>query len=187
MPFPLLPLAGLALGAGGLGYSIFGTSAPKAPDISDELRRIRDLFDQARAAAIQSINYEATQARGQATANLAARGTYRSPVAENVYGKLQESRLRAIGAAEGALAGQQAKTQADVLNQLLGYNLAGQQAGAQREAAIAGGLTSFGGSLLMPYLWGREGSPTTRAPLTNLGPSGDGQYYPVMPGQFNFR
>jgi hypothetical protein len=147
MPFPFAA-AGLALSAGSLGYSIFGGKRQKQFDISGELGRIGDLYAQARESARAAVNREAALGRRNTADNLAARGVYRSPVAENSFGRLEERRLGAIADVEGSLAGEEARTKAGVLSAGLGYAAAEEDRRMQRTAAIAGGVSSLGNSLL---------------------------------------
>ncbi|MDD5657620.1 MAG: hypothetical protein PHF00_10260 [Elusimicrobia bacterium] len=151
MPAWLLPAAGLAMSGAGLGYGIWGGKGVETPNISGELAKITALIEQMKAAGRVDINNEAVAGRRTQSNNLATRGTYRSPVAQNVYNALEGERLKAIASMEGQLAGQEASLRAGFLDKLLGYNMAAQLDRRQRDAAIAASLSGFGGSLLNAY------------------------------------
>ena len=164
--------AGVGALAGALGGGLLGGGKKgRVPDISAEIARINALFERARAAQIASINRQAQLGRGAAASNLAARGVYSSPVSQNVFGGLEEARLGAIGEAEGRLAGQQAETEAKLLQALTGASIDDADRRDQARQGIFAALAGLGGSLLQGSLQGRD-------PQTPL--AGRGQFSPFQ-------
>ena len=146
--------AGIGSSAGGLLGGIFGRKKARVPDISAELAQIRGLFASAREEAFKSIDVQGQQARGLAASNLAARGTYRSGVAEHSFGRISGEVTQAKGQAAGQLAGQEANAIASVLQSLIGQRIQADNLNAQRSAALAGQFGSLGSTLLFAGLSG---------------------------------
>jgi hypothetical protein len=157
-----VPLMALGGTGGGLVGSLF-SKKPKAPDISGELAKISALFAQLRVQNTANINRESALGRGQAANNLAARGTYRAPVAENTFTALENNRVNSIANSDAQLAGQEAGIRANLLNSLLGYNLDYQKMGAQNDAARTGALTGLASNLLMAKILGGTRAPGASA------------------------
>lgn len=159
-----------ALTLGGAG-GFFGGGGGGGPDISGELNKISALY-QAQLAAAKAANAETARQQGsQARNNLAARGTYRSPVAENVFGEIRRSQSAADAQAAGQLAGAEAQMRGNLLAQLLGYDQQARGlAGQQRSALFSqgGGLLS---SLLLASIM-KNPAPLLAAVGPGLAPSG---------------
>ena len=133
MAFPFAA-AGLALGAAGLGFSIFGGRRAQRVNIGGELARIRGLFDQQREATRRALEQQAAELRTQAASGLATRGTLRAPIAEATFGQIRGRQQQAFGAALGQLAGQQAQAESALLRGLIPLQAQQQQQAAQRRA-----------------------------------------------------
>jgi len=170
--------AGLGGSAGGLIGGLFG-SKPKTPDISGELARISGLFAQLRAQQEVNINRQAGQGRRAAASNLAARGIYRAPVSENVFGQLESDRLNSIATANAQLAGQEAATRSRLLESLLGIQIGADQRAAQVDAARTGQLTGLSSSILMALLQRGAGAPSFSSPKMTALPASNNFGYIV--------
>ena len=145
--------AGLAaLSAAPLIAGLFGKKRGSSVDISGELANIRAQIAKAREAATANINRHAALGRRSAADNLATRGVYRSPVAENTFGRLEVGRLAAIGEAEGQLAGQQAGLESQLLSALLGYKIQDERSASEANAGRVGAGASLLAQLLMAGL-----------------------------------
>lgn len=153
-----IPLLGA--GFGGSVGGMFGKKR-KGPDISGELARIGELFAQARAAARAEITADFNDRRTLTASNLAARGTYSSPVSEASFGALESARSRAFGAAEGQLSAQEAKTRGDLLGVLLGMDAQASRGRDQASAALYGQIGSIGTSLLLASMLKTPGQAPT--------------------------
>lgn len=132
----------------GKGLGLFGGGKGGGPDISGELAKISQLFEAQLAAAKASNAETARQQGSQARNNLAGRGTYRSPVAEHVFGEIRRNQSSADAQAAGQLAGSEAQMRGSLLAQLLGYDQQAKGLAGQQKAA----LFSQGGSLLSSLL-----------------------------------
>lgn len=133
------------LAAGGM---LFPGGGGGGPDISGELAKISALYA-AQLAAAKAANAETARQQGsQARNNLAGRGTYRSPVAEHVFGEIRRNQSSADAQAAGQLAGSEAQMRGSLLAQLLGYDQQAKGLAGQQKAA----LFSQGGSLLSSLL-----------------------------------
>lgn len=165
MAFPFMAIPAAISAASAIGGFLQKPQRVSIPDISAELARIRSYYETARQNAIANIKHEAGQMRGQAASNLAARGIYRAPVSENVFGRLREATGRDIATAEANIGVQSADAQSRALAALLGAQQQAQQfnaqAQAQRQAAIFGGLGSLGSALLQ---YGMNRPTTTGSP-----------------------
>lgn len=149
----LIAGVGAALTAAGLIKSLVDSGGGGGSlDISGELSRIRGLFDQARTRALANVAEQTAQARSQTAANLAARGTYRAPVAENSFGLVTREGQRAAANVEGQIAGQEADALSGVLSSLLGVKVRQDELGMQRDAAVSGSLGGLGTALLLSGL-----------------------------------
>lgn len=144
-------LVGPALTAAGIGASLYGAmnqKRPSVPDIGAEIARIRQLYAEARAQATQEAMRVGQDLRGQAAQGLATRGILRSPVSENVFGRIREETQREVGRQTGRLAEAEAGAIGGALGQLLQLNMAAQEKRAQQDAArwgaVAGGIGALG-------------------------------------------
>lgn len=161
---PVGTMVGLSLGSaigGGIGGMF--DSGPEVPDISAYLAQIGGLFESARMQAHASINANYFDSRGQAASNLAARGTYRAPVAEHTFTKLAGARDIALADSDSKLYAQEAQTRGAALGQIMGLNYQAQKDDAARSSALFGQLGSIGTSLLMAKM----GQPGTTTPNAN--------------------
>lgn len=153
--------SGLGGSVGGILGGLFGKKS-KGPsiDIGAELAKINALFEQQKAAARVGINQDAAQARSEMASNLAARGTYSSPVSEYSFGRLSQAKLRALAESEASIGGNQAVAQANLFRGLVELSNASDERNMQREAALAGGFGSLAGGLLWAGLqgYGKPGS-----------------------------
>ncbi len=168
---------GVLTGAGLGGFGAFrggGGGGGASFDINAELGRISQLFEAQRQAAFQQIEADFVAQRGRTAANLAARGTLRSPVSEASFGRLADARLQARATAAGQLAGQEAAFRGQALGQFSRLGEAAAIRRSQAAAARTGALASIGTSLLMAGLRSRGagvGAPTpgSRAAVPSRG------------------
>lgn len=137
-------------GANALGFG--RKSSGPGVDINGELARISAMFEAMRAQNRVNINREAAQGRSAAANNLAARGTYRSPVAQGTFNQLEGERINAIANSDAQLAGQEAQLRSGLLRELLGLDAAQKQQDRQIQAGRAGAITSIGSNLLLAAL-----------------------------------
>lgn len=168
------PGIGTMLGAG-LGGTLGGTiggmfsKKPKGPDISGELARIGALFEAMRAQARVNINREAATGRSAAANNLAARGTYRSPVAQGSFNALEGERLNALASSDAQLMGQEAQLRSGLLRELLGLDAAAKLQGQQQDAARTGAFTGLASNLALAALL-RGNTPAGPSGVVPTGP-----------------
>lgn len=186
-PAGWLAAAGLGLSGGGILGGIFGKKK-KSPsiDISAELAKINALFEQQKAAARIGINQDAAQARSEIASNLAARGTYSSPVSEYSFGRLAQTKTRALAESDAAIGGRQAEAQATLFSGLLGYDQQNRLLAAQQDAAMSGQLGALGGALLSVGLQGGAfGGKTAGMPSSEFN-TWKNQYKRPQGSFFNF-
>lgn len=171
------PILG-AVGAGTALYGAFNQKRTQVPDIGAELARIRQLYAEARAQATQEAMRAGQELRGQAAQNLATRGILRSPVSENVFGKVTENTQREIGRATGQLALGEAQAMSGALGQLLQLNMAAQERRSQQDAARFGAIGGAVGSL--GNVFGSFQRPAAQ-PAQFSGMAPQGQFSPMTP------
>lgn len=156
---PIGAAVGFGVGAIAGGFGLFGGGKRKRRnfDVTAELNKISAAFSQAREQARAAIREEAGQIRGQASANLAARGVLRSPVSQNTFGALNQARLRAVGASEAAFGVQEAQTRSRLFGSLAGLQFQQNQLDDQRRAGRFGLLGNLATTLLLLNFRGRGG------------------------------
>lgn len=174
MPLPGLAIAGGALAGGSLLGSILNRPNYNTPDVGGELDKIAGLFAQLRANNTSNINYEAGQGRRTAASNLAGRGIYSSPVSQNTFNALEDSRLRSIATSDAQLAGQEAEARSGILRSLLGLNQQNQMMRNQANANIFGQVGGLGSSLLLTSLLSPAAAGGGAAPAAAAGGAAGG-------------
>ena len=150
----------LGAGIGGMGGGTIGglfAKKPKKMDIGGELARIQAMFEAMRAEGAKAINREAGQGRAAAANSMATRGTYRAPVANATFDKLEGERLNSIASMNANLLGAEAKLRSELLSQLMGYDVMAQQQASQVDAARTGQLTGMSAAVLQAALMGKMG------------------------------
>jgi hypothetical protein len=170
MPLPLVA-AGVGTGLAGAGLlgSFLQKSHSGVPDISGELANLKSIFEGLRARAEAGITKASGQGRAQSAANMAARGTYSSPVAEHTFGRIEDNRINAIADSNAQLSGQEAQLRAGLLGHLLNMTT---DANARKDAINAGrwgALTGIGANLAMGGLGAMGsggGTPSVSGPLS---------------------
>lgn len=172
--------AGAQLVGTGLSlYQAFNQKRPQVPDISAEIARIRSLYAEAREQARQEVIRTGQDLRGQAAQGLATRGILRSPVSENVFGRIREETIRETGRQTGRIAEAEAGAIGGVLGQLLQLNMAAQERRSQQDAArwsaVAGAVGGLGNVA-------QNFSTPPRVPQQGFAPMAQpGQFGPIIP------
>lgn len=164
----------LRLGKGGGGGGV--------TDISAELAKISALFEKARAAGVAGVNRQAEKGRVSAASNLAARGVYRSPASQNTYDSIEAARLGGISDVEGQIAGQEAGTQSQLLQTLLGINVAERNRAAQAKAQRFGALGGVGTNVLLAMLLRNPAMALPALSSGSYGGSGSGGLRDILGG-----